>query len=64
METVGEYLVPLLILIVVAAVLTFVVFRKRAFDNGFRKGTAANPRQVKRDNPPDPKERSVNRQGA
>jgi hypothetical protein len=65
MESISEYLVPIVVLIVVAAVLTFVVFKRRALSkDGLQKGTAANPAQVKRENPPDPKPESVNRQGA
>lgn len=63
MESLSQYLVPLIILIAIAAVLTFVVFKRRAVGRGLEKGTAANPQQVKRQNPPDPKEESVNRQG-
>ena len=64
MESMSEYLVPILILIAVAAVLTFFVFKRRALSkDGLQKGTAAHPGQVKAENPPDPKHRSVNRQG-
>jgi hypothetical protein len=63
MESLSQYLVPLIILIAVAALLTFFVFKKRAVGHGLEKGTAANPQQVKRENPPDPKSTSVNRQG-
>lgn len=49
----GEYFVPTLALIAVAIVLTIYVFRRRRFDRGYRKGGAADPRQVKRENPPD-----------
>ncbi len=64
MENIGEYLTPILILIALAAVLTLVVFRRRFFDKGYRKGKAADPERVRSENPPDPKDRSVNRQGA
>lgn len=68
MQNISQYLVPiivLIVLIVIAAVLTFAIFKRRALGkDGLQKGTAANPRQVRRDNPPDPKQRSVNRQGA
>lgn len=65
MENLSQYLVPLIFLIAIAAVLTFVVFKRRALSkDGLQKGTAANPSQVRRDNPPDPKHESVNRQGA
>lgn len=63
MESMSQYLVPLIILIAIAAVLTFVIFKRRALGRGLEKGTAARPQQVKRDNPPDPKEKSVNQQG-
>lgn len=64
MESIQPYLVPILALIVLAVVLTLIVFRRRHFDKGYRKGTAADPGQVRRENPRDPKHRSVNRQGA
>jgi hypothetical protein len=40
-------------LIVLAVALTVWVFRKRLFDRGYRKGQAANPERVRRENPPD-----------
>ncbi|HEY8537666.1 MAG TPA: hypothetical protein VIL28_02295 [Steroidobacteraceae bacterium] len=46
----GEYFVPVLILIALAVALTIFVFRHRIFDRGYRKGQAANPKQVKREN--------------
>ena len=49
----GQYFGAVLILLGLALVLTFFVFRKRWFERGYRKGEAKNPRQVKRDNPPD-----------
>jgi uncharacterized protein HemX len=49
----GQYLVPVLVLIALAIGLTVYVFRRRRFDRGYRKGTAADPRQVRRENPPD-----------
>jgi uncharacterized membrane protein len=49
----GEYFVPVLVLIALAIALTIYVFRRRRFDRGYRKGSAADPRQVKRENPPD-----------
>ncbi|MET0659772.1 MAG: hypothetical protein ABW110_16610 [Steroidobacteraceae bacterium] len=65
MENISQYLVPLIILIIIAAVLTFLVFKRRALSkDGLQKGTAANPGQVRRENPPDPKHRSVNQHGA
>jgi hypothetical protein len=54
----GEYLVPVLFLIALALVLTIFIFRKRLFDRGYRKGTAADPRTVRKDNPPDEWSRS------
>lgn len=65
MENIGQYLVPLILMIALAAILTFLVFKRRDLSkDGLQKGTAANPRQVRRDNPRDPKHDSVNRQGA
>lgn len=49
----GEYFLPVLGLIVAAIALTMYVFRRRRFDRGYRKGRAADPSQVKRENPPD-----------
>jgi len=49
----GQYFVPILVLIGIAIGLTMYVFGRRRFDHGYRKGTAADPRQVRRDNPPD-----------
>jgi hypothetical protein len=49
------YVIALLIL---ALALTAWVFRKRLFDRGYRKGQAANPERVKRQNPPDEWSRS------
>jgi hypothetical protein len=49
----GEYFVPTLLLIALTVGLTIYVFRRRRFDRGYRKGKAADPRQVKRENPPD-----------
>lgn len=54
----GEYLVPLLILIAVALALTIFIFRRRKFDRGYRKGSAADPREVRQQNPPDEWSRS------
>jgi hypothetical protein len=36
-----------------AAVLTFVVFHWRKFEEGYEKGEAADPERVALDNPPD-----------
>ncbi|MCC5862949.1 MAG: hypothetical protein JJT93_13695 [Gammaproteobacteria bacterium] len=56
-EWFSQYPLSLLLIaagIVVAVVLTLrVLSRRRNLDRGPEKGTAANPRQVKRDNPPD-----------
>ena len=49
----AQYFGVLIALIVLALVLTAVVFRKRWFDRGYRKGKAADPAAVKRENPPD-----------
>ena len=54
----GEYLVPLLFLIALAVALTVYIFRRRKFDRGYRKGSAANPREVRRQNPRDDWSRS------
>lgn len=57
-EFFGQYFAAVLVLLVLALILTAVVFRKRWFDRGYRKGEAADPKQVKRDNPPDEWSRS------
>lgn len=49
----GGYFVPTLLLIALAVGLTIFLFRRRRFDRGYRKGKAADPRRVKRENPPD-----------
>jgi len=46
------------LLIALAIALTVFVFRRRLFDRGYRKGSAADERQVRRDNPPDKWSRS------
>jgi hypothetical protein len=53
-----EHLVAVVILIALAIALTFFVFRKRLFERGYRKGEAADPSKVKRQNPPDEWSRS------
>jgi hypothetical protein len=53
-----QYFGPVLGLIALAIALTIVVFRKRKFDRGYRKGVAANEQQVKRENRPDEWSRS------
>lgn len=58
MDFFGGYFIPTLALIALAIGLTIWVFRRRSFDRGYRKGKAADPRQVKRENPPDEWSRS------
>lgn len=53
-----QHLVAVVGLIALAIVLTIVVFRKRLFERGYRKGVAANPRKVKEQNQPDEWSRS------
>lgn len=48
-----EYMIPILVLIAMAIALTIYIFRRRRFDRGYRKGDAANPREVRKQNPPD-----------
>lgn len=48
-----QYFGAVLVLIALAIALTILVFRKRLFERGYRKGTAARPGEVKRENPPD-----------
>jgi hypothetical protein len=57
-EFFSQYFGPVLLLIALAVALTIYVFRRRRFDRGYRKGTAANPGAVKRENPPDEWSRS------
>lgn len=52
-EFFGQYFGPVLLLIAVAFALTIYLFRRRRFDRGYRKGVAANPQAVKRENAPD-----------
>jgi hypothetical protein len=54
----SQFLVGGLVLIALALVLTFFVFRKRWFERGYQEGEAKNPEQVKRENPPDEWSRS------
>lgn len=49
----GEHFSVVLALIALALALTIIVFRKRFFDRGYRKGEAAHPEQVRKENPPD-----------
>jgi hypothetical protein len=53
-----QYFGAVLVLIALAIALTIFVFRKRLFERGYRKGTAADQGQVKRENPPDKWSRS------
>jgi hypothetical protein len=48
-----QHLGAVIILLALALALTVFVFRKRLFERGYRKGEAANPRQVKAQNPAD-----------
>ena len=54
----SQFLAAGLVLIALALVLTLVVFRKRWFERGYRKGEAKDPGEVKRENPPDKWSRS------
>jgi hypothetical protein len=49
----GENFSVVLGLIALAIALTIFVFRRRLFERGYRKGEAADPGRVKRQNPPD-----------
>lgn len=53
-----EHLIAVVILIALAIALTIFVFRKQLFERGYRKGDAADPHKVKRQNPPDEWSRS------
>jgi hypothetical protein len=53
-----QYFGPVVVLIVLAIALTIFVFRKRKFERGPRKGVAADPQQVKKENRPDEWSRS------
>jgi uncharacterized membrane protein len=53
-----QHLVAVVILIALAIALTVLVFRKRLFERGYRKGEAANPQRVKDQNRPDEWSRS------
>ena len=53
-----QYFAAVLVLIALVIALTIFVFRKRLFERGPRKGIAANPQQVKRENQPDEWSRS------
>lgn len=51
------YFWTVILLIAVTLGLTVFVFRHRLFDRGYKKGTAANPQRVRKQNPPDGHER-------
>jgi hypothetical protein len=53
-----QHLVAVVVLIALAIALTFLVFRKRLFERGYRKGEAASPQRVKEQNRPDEWSRS------
>jgi formate hydrogenlyase subunit 3/multisubunit Na+/H+ antiporter MnhD subunit len=53
-----QHLAWVVALIVLAVALTIFVFRKRKFERGYRKGEAADPERVKRENRPDEWSRS------
>lgn len=53
-----QNLIAVVILLALAIALTIFVFRKRLFERGYRKGEAANPGKVKRQNQPDEWSRS------
>ncbi|MBM0104228.1 hypothetical protein JM946_05700 [Steroidobacter sp. S1-65] len=53
-----QNLIAVVILLALAIALTIFVFRKRLFERGYRKGEAANPGKVKRQNRPDEWSRS------
>ena len=56
MDSINEFAAhfwPVLLLIGIALVLTVVVFRRRLFERGYRKGEAKDPQRVRRENPPD-----------
>ena len=53
-----QYFWVVLGLIALIIALTIFVFRKRLFERGPRKGVAANPQQVKKENRPDEWSRS------
>ena len=53
-----QHLIAVVGLIALAIALTIFVFRKRKFERGYRKGEAANPQKVKKENRPDEWSRS------
>jgi hypothetical protein len=52
-EFFGQHFGMIVLLVVLAVALTLFIFRHRWFDRGYRKGSAADEQQVKRENPPD-----------
>jgi hypothetical protein len=50
-EFFAQYFGAILILIGIAIALTIYVFRRRKFERGYRKGEAADPERVRRENP-------------
>jgi hypothetical protein len=52
-ELFSNHLWFVICMIGLAIALTYVVFHWRKFDEGYEKGDAADPDQVRKDNPPD-----------
>lgn len=52
-EFFSQYFRVILVLIALAIALTIFVFRRRLFERGPRKGSAANPEKVRKQNRPD-----------
>jgi hypothetical protein len=52
-ELFSNHLWFVICMIGLAIALTYVVFHWRKFDEGYEKGDAADPEQVRKDNPPD-----------
>lgn len=52
-ETNSVYFWWVIVLVLSALALTMYVFRQRMVERGDKKGVAANPRKVRRENPPD-----------
>ena len=57
-EFFADYGIWVFLLIVAALALTIFIFRRRKFDRGYRKGSAADPQAVRDQNPPDEWSRS------
>ena len=53
LATDGVYFWWVIVLVLSTLALTVYVFRRRMFERGDKKGVAANPRKVRRENPPD-----------